>query len=267
MKDFLRDIVRQAPTPDVGRSLAREYLQARILGALQHAGAMIPLAFHGGTALRFLYAIPRYSEDLDFALEGNREDYDFRNYLRVIQSELSKEGYTVEIKANDAKTVHSAFVRFLGLLFELGLSAHRNEVIAVKLEVDTNPPAGAITSTTLVRRFVLLQLHHHDKASLLAGKLHAVLQRPYPKGRDVFDLMWYLSDRTWPAPNLAMLNLALAQSGWAGPKVNDANWQTVVRDKIRTLPWREVVNDVRPFLEKSEDVGMLTVDNLAGLLS
>jgi predicted nucleotidyltransferase component of viral defense system len=51
----------------------REYLQARILESLQKSGAMIPLAFHGGTALRFLFSHGRYSEDLDFALEGNRE--------------------------------------------------------------------------------------------------------------------------------------------------------------------------------------------------
>ncbi len=63
MKEYLAEIVRQAPTPTQGRNLAREYLQARILAAMQRAGAMIPLAFHGGTALRFLYAHGRYSED------------------------------------------------------------------------------------------------------------------------------------------------------------------------------------------------------------
>jgi hypothetical protein len=50
-------------------NLAREYLQARTLLALQQAGAMIPMAFQGGTALRFLFGLPRFSEDLDFALE------------------------------------------------------------------------------------------------------------------------------------------------------------------------------------------------------
>lgn len=55
MKARLVELVRAAPTPAHGRSVAREYLQARILGAMQRAGAMIPLAFHGGTALRFLY--------------------------------------------------------------------------------------------------------------------------------------------------------------------------------------------------------------------
>lgn len=266
MKDFLAATVRQAATPVHARSLTREYLQARILGALQRAGAMIPLAFHGGTALRFLYSIPRYSEDLDFALEGNRDEYDFRSYLRVIRSELTKEAYAVEIKANDQKTVHSAFVRFPGLLFELGLSPHRDEVIAVKIEVDTRPPAGAVTTTTLVRRFVVLRLHHHDRASLLAGKLHAVLQRPYPKGRDMYDLLWYLSDRDWPAPNLTMLNNALAQTGWGGPTLTEANWREIVGDTVRRLPWRDVLNDARPFLERTDDIAMLTQENVLRLL-
>ena len=66
MKDYLVDLVRQTSSPAEGRTLAREYLQARILAALQPAGAMIPLAFHGGTVLRFLYAHGRYSEDLDY---------------------------------------------------------------------------------------------------------------------------------------------------------------------------------------------------------
>ena len=107
-------------------------------------------------------------------------------------------------------------MRFPGLLYDLGLSGQRSEVLSVKLEVDTNPPAGAGLATTVVRRFVVLQLQHHDKASLLAGKLHTILQRFYTKGRDIYDLLWYLSDPAWPLPNLALLNNALAQTGWQG---------------------------------------------------
>ena len=75
---------------------------------------------------------------------------------------------------------------------------------------------GPPLDTTLVRRHVLLNLHHHDRASLLAGKLHAVLQRPFLKGRDLYDLIWYLSDKDWPDPNLVLLNNALNQTGWTG---------------------------------------------------
>ena len=50
MKDYLLELVRGSPAPLGARNQVREYLQARILGMLQRAGAMIPLAFHGGTA-------------------------------------------------------------------------------------------------------------------------------------------------------------------------------------------------------------------------
>ena len=189
MKDHLASLVRDAPTPAQGQNVAREYLQARVLEALQRSGAMMPLAFHGGTALRFLYAIPRYSEDLDFALERSPTQYDFRAYLKEIRKALDAEGYAVELTVNDRKVVHSAWVRFRGLYYELGLSPHRDEIQAVKLEVDTDPPAGAGLATTVVRHHVILQLHHHDRASLLAGKLHAILQRRYLKGRDLFKIM------------------------------------------------------------------------------
>ena len=268
MKDHLADLVRQTATPTQGRNLAREYLQARILAALQRAGAMIPLAFHGGTALRFLYAHGRYSEDLDFALEGDRSNYDFRGYLQAIRAELTPEGYPVELKVSDQKTVHSAFVRFPGLLYELGLSGQQSEVLAVKIEVDTNPPAGAGLATMVVRRFIMvLQLQHHDKASLLSGKLHAVLQRAYTKGRDIYDLLWYLSDPSWPLPNLTLLNNALAQTNWPGEVLTDSNWRDQVQLRLRRLDWQSIQTDVRPFVEPGFDLSLLSLENLERVLS
>jgi hypothetical protein len=266
MKDHLIELLHAAPNPMHGRNMAREYLQARILGALQRNGAMIPLAFHGGTALRFLYGHERFSEDLDFALEGDAGQYDFRRYLQAIRRELTPEGYALELKVNDQKTVHSAFVRFPGLLYELGLSPQPTEVLAIKLEVDTRPPAGAGVKTTVVRRFVLLQLQHHDRASLLAGKLHAILQRTYTKGRDLFDLFWYLSDPGWPPPNLVMLNHALEQTGWAGVTLDEGNWRTVVHQRLEMLDWQAAINDVQLFLEPGFDIQLLTLNNLERML-
>jgi predicted nucleotidyltransferase component of viral defense system len=266
MKDYLAQIVRAAPGPLQGRNVAREYLQARILGALQRAGAMIPLAFHGGTALRFLFSSARYSEDLDFALEQAPAEYDFRAYLQAIRSTFTAEGYQVEMKVSDRKTVHSAFVRFRGLLYELALSPHRDEVLAVKIEVDTNPPAGAELTTSIVRRYVILHLQHHDRASLLAGKLHAFLQRPYTKGRDVYDLLWYLSDPEWPGPNLTLLNNGLQQTGWDEEPLTKDNWRGIVRRRLQAVDWERAVADVRPFLEPAADPHILTVENLNQVL-
>lgn len=266
MKEYLTSCVRACPTPVHGHNVVREYLQARILGSLQRAGAMIPLAFHGGTLLRFLYTIPRYSEDLDFTLERRKAGYDFRAYLRAIRAELVGEGYNVELKVNDRKVVHNAFVRFAGLLHELGLSPHREEALSVKIEVDTNPPAGAVLTTSLVRRRLTLQLQHHDPASLLAGKLRTILQRPYTKGRDIYDLLWYLSDPHWPAPNLVLLNNALQQRGWEGIYLTEDNWRKIVRSHLQALDWNQVIADVRPFLEPGADPGLLTHENVMRVL-
>ena len=267
MKDYVAQIIRGASTPLQAKNTVREYLQARILGAMQRAGAMIPLSFHGGTALRFLYSTGRYSEDLDFALEKNREDYDFHKYLESIGSELTAEGYNVDLKVSDKKIVNGAFISLRGLLYELGLSPHKDETMAVKIEVDTSPPKGAVLATTVIRRYVTLQLQHHDKASFLSGKLHAILQRSHLKGRDLYDLLWYLSDPTWPSPNFILLNNALRQTEWSGPELTGNNWRQLVREKIDTMNWQTVVDDVRPFLDTTADAGLLTRENLDRLLS
>ena len=267
MKDYLHELVQTASTPALGRNIAREYLQARLLGALQDAGAMIPLAFHGGTALRFLFNSARYSENLDFALEREHKRYDFRAYLESIRRSLDSEGYTVEVRVSDRKPVHGAFVRFPGLLHELKLSPHRSEMLAVKLEVDTKPPAGALIETAIVRRHLVLHLQHHDKGSLLAGKLHAILQRPFLKGRDVYDLMWYLSAPSWPAPNFVLLNHALVQTGWDGPVVTETTWRKIVWKQLKSADWKTVADDVRPFIERVSEAELLTKENLKRLLT
>lgn len=266
MKIYLAQIARTAQDPAFGRHIVREYLQARILASMQRAGAMIPLAFHGGTALRFLYQIPRYSEDLDFALERATADYDLRRYLKAVRSDLLAEAYPVEVKINERNVVQSALVRFRGLLYELGLTPHSDEVLSIKIEVDTHPPAGAGLTTAIVRRYELLQLQHHDKASMLAGKLHAILQKPYAKGRDVYDLFWYLSG-DWPPPNLTLLNNALVQTGWRGEPIATENWRAHVLDAGRQMDWQAVVRDVQPFLMAPGEAGLLTAENLARLLN
>ena len=265
MKDYLETLV-QGASPVQGRNLVREYLQARILGAMQHAWAMLSLAFQGGTCLRFLFALPRYSEDLDFALEQQQERYDLSRYLKAVRDELAPEGYRVELRVREHRAVHSGLVRFPGLLHELGLSPHAAEVLAIKIEVDTNPPQGAGTDVGLVRRHVMLRLHHHDKATLLAGKLHAVLQRGYTKGRDLYDLIWYLSDPDWPAPNLDLLNAALQQSGWQRGAMRPHTWRGVVRQRLDAMDWGKAALDVGQFLEHQGDLALVTKDNALRLL-
>jgi predicted nucleotidyltransferase component of viral defense system len=264
---YLKTIIGKALTPEAQRGVVREYLQMRILQSLQEAGAMIPLAFHGGTALRLLYQMPRYSEDLDFALERHPTQFDFRKYLAAIQRDMTAETYAVEIKLNERHVVQSALVRFQGLYHQLGLSPHTNEILAIKLEVDTNPPASAGLETSFIQHHVLVHVQHHDQASLLAGKLHAILQRDYIKGRDWYDLHWYLSQPEWASPNLAMLNHALLQSGWEKGEITAANWHTHVLARLNALDWRRVVADVQRFLMRQEELTHFTPNSLEVLLN
>jgi hypothetical protein len=121
-------------------------------------------------------------------------------------------------------------------------------------------------ATTVVRRHVVLQIQHHDRASLLAGKLHALLNRPYVKGRDVYDLLWYLSDPGWPEPNLVLLNNALEQTGWGQGALTLDTWREVVRARLQRVSWETILSDVRPFLERSESLYLLTHRNLMQVL-
>jgi predicted nucleotidyltransferase component of viral defense system len=266
MKPLLIDRLRDETDAFHRRSLTREFLQARILLSLQDHGAFSNWAFVGGTALRFLFNLPRYSEDLDFSLTESGMDASFEKLMRAIRSDLQAEGYTVEIKVRTDKTVASAMVKFRGLLYELGISPLRDETLAVKIEIDTNPPVGAGTCIKSVRRYFMLHLQHYDPASLLAGKLHTVLMRKYTKGRDLYDLAWYLSDPAWPAPNITLLDNALQQSEWQGDEVTASNWRQLIATKVKTLDWQIALKDVSPFLERSEDTAWVSPERLLELL-
>ena len=266
MKEYLRQMLQGVESPLRARCLVREYLQARLLQVLQEKHAFASWAFVGGTALRFLYNLPRFSEDLDFSLVDIGVEDRFRDILSTAKQVFAAEDYDVVIKLKDEKTVKSAFIRFSGLLFDLDLSTHASERLAIKVEIDTNPPNAAVLETTVVRRHVLLNLRHYDRASLLAGKLHAVFTRAYTKGRDIYDLVWYLSDRSWPSPNLALLNNALQQTGSDIQSVDENNWRSLLLECLERLDWGQVVHDVHPFIERQEEEAFLTHDHLVSLL-
>lgn len=266
MKDYLREKISKIADTNLARCIVREYLQARILESFQESGAFTSWAFVGGTALRFLYNMPRFSEDLDFSLKDVKTEDNFTNILKKAKKDFESENYDVAVKINELKNVKSSFIKFSKLLNELGLSPHISEAISIKIEIDTNPPAGALFETSIIRRHILLNLLHYDKSSLLAGKLHAFLTRKYVKGRDIYDLMWYLAEKRWPEPNLVLLNNALRQTSWLGPKITANNWRNKISEKICSLDWSKVLRDVKPFIEKKIEVDLLTKNNLLDIL-
>ncbi|MGB4441915.1 MAG: nucleotidyl transferase AbiEii/AbiGii toxin family protein [Coriobacteriia bacterium] len=264
VKDHLTRVLMDVP-PHARRNVMREYLQSRVLLAMQERGAWSSLAFLGGTALRFLYLAPRFSEALDFSLEGNRDQFDFTGLLGGVSRRLEGEAYRVELKTSTKATVNKAFIRFRGIEHDVGLSPHRDQVFSVKVEVDTNPPPGAVLKMTTIQRYSALRLAHHDEASLVAGKVCAVLMREWLKGRDIYDLVWYLSNGLWPEPNEALLAGALAQAGREDLIVGQ-RWKAAVVQRVVTADWSKVLPDVERFLERPEDRWMLERETVLNVL-
>jgi hypothetical protein len=265
MKEYIRQLINTQSNPLLKRSVIREYLQARILQMLQEERAFLNIAFLGGTSLRFLYSIPRYSEDLDFSrLES--KNFEFNEFLNSIEKGFKLENYEIVIKKNKDKTVLSAFIRFPSLLYEFDLSLYQEETISIKLEIDTNPPSGANTEVTLIKKYVLLNILHYNKASLFAGKIHAILSRKYTKGRDLFDLIWILANPEWPVPNFILLDNALKQTNWAGPEINPGNWKDIISSHLMVINWEKATEDILPFLEREGEKYLLTLDNCLNLL-
>lgn len=266
MKQALARLIEQA-RPERKADLAREYLQARMLQFLSLDGQMNMIAFMGGTALRFVYGVPRYSEDLNFALELRADEYSFDTLIGGVVRGFEREAYSVSVPDHSSRTaVHKAIVKFPGLLYELGLSPQRDQVLSVKLKLDTNPPAGAGLEVTQVTRFVPVRVLHHDRASLFAGKIAAVLARRYTKGRDLYDLMWYLGDRTWPDPNITLLRNALAQGDWIDPLPTSDTWRALVLERLATVDWVEARRELQQFLEVPDEVRMIELDTYVALL-
>lgn len=264
MKEEALALIRDVSDPGQALNRLREYLQAFVLRSFHESEAFRPLAFAGGTALRFLHNLPRFSEDLDFSLV-TPDGYAGRDWMAKVKRDLALAGFSPEVTWNDRKVVHTGWVRMVGILHDAGLSAMPTEKLAIKVEIDTRPPDGARCERRVVTRHVTFLLQHYDLPSLLAGKLHAAITRKYAKGRDWYDLVWYFSHRPPVEPNLSLLQNALDQTQGKG-RYDAHAWREIVRKRIATLNMQAVRDDVGPFLERPQDAALLTRENLDGLL-
>lgn len=267
MKDQARQIIKSAQTRGQARLLLREYVQHVILRQLFEQKVLQRWVFHGGTALRILHKVNRFSEDLDFHADLHKKQAEFSETIDTLMRGLEYQGYSVSKRVGEENAiVLTAMIKFKYLLYELELSAHADENLAVKIECDTRPPSGYDVDQSLINTYFPIGLRHHDLSSFLSGKLHAILQRAYTKGRDFYDVMFLLS--RWPDlnPNLLYLNHALQQTHYTGPDICKENWKTILRQTIQQRNWNIIVSDVEPFLETSADLQLFTKENMLMLL-
>jgi predicted nucleotidyltransferase component of viral defense system len=286
VKDIALQVARERPS--LGLHIMREYIQNYVLWLMQREDLNTQLFFMGGTALRFLWRIGRCSEDLDFSAGPDWEPEEFTGAMRKIENSLAAAGYNVDLHLGREKAVQRAVFRFAELLAELGLVGRREQKLSIALEIDTKPPGGATGAKTLVNLHIPVLIQHHDLPSLLAGKAAAVLTREYIKGRDYFDLFWFLSK--WPdlEPNPLMFRNALTlkrdavrertkEGGPRGRKTADGadksrigqekNWRAMLRRAVDETRWPVIETDVRAFIEDPDSLLAFTKENLLRLLN
>ncbi len=264
MKEHALALVADVGDPSRKLNLLREYLQECILRSFHESEASHALVFVGGTALRLLYNLPRFSEDLDFSMI-DPATYNPSAWLAKLKRDLTYGGFSCRILWNDRKTVNVGWVRISELLQEVGLASRPTQNLSIKLEIDTHPPAGGKTAQQVITRHMTFVVRHHDLASLMAGKVHALITRGYPKGRDWYDLIWYQSHRPPVAPNTILLQNALDQTQDKG-KYEATSWASLVNARLATLDTQELLKDVVSFLERPEDAALLTRENIASIL-
>lgn len=241
----------------------REIMQEVVLLGLWRAKFFEHAAFYGGTALRILYGLDRFSEDLDFSLLTPDENFSLKRYTASLEEELFAFGFTVKVEMIDKavdSAVQSAFLKANTknelLVVEAGNNFARQipegQVLKIKIEVDTDPPPGFATQTRYLLNPIPFAVRCYALPDLFAGKMHALLFRKWKnrvKGRDWYDLVWYAANH--PRLHLAHLEERMRQTRhWAGDqKLTSARFAGLLSETIDQLDVNQALKDVFPFVK------------------
>jgi len=252
-----------------GRSLddqinaLREILQELVLCGLWRARFFEKAAFYGGTALRILFGLDRFSEDMDFSLLTPDKDFDLSPYCAAVERELRSWGFAVEVETKKKRTSESAIeaaflkanARELLMAVDVGeqmaAEVHGRRLLRIKIEVDTDPPPGFSTETQFLLQPIPFSVRVYDAPSLFAGKMHAVLCRGWKnrvKGRDWYDFVWYVGRST--ELDLAHLEARMRQSGhFSGDnQLDESRFRSMLKARIDSLDIDAARKDVERFL-------------------
>jgi predicted nucleotidyltransferase component of viral defense system len=252
----------------------REILQEIVLLGLYDAGFFKHAAFYGGTALRILHNLPRFSEDLDFSLLEQNPNFNLLPYEEAIIDTLKAFGFdvTIEIKEkNNSSAIASAFVKGNTIEHLININApkditdkiHRDQAVKIKLEVDTNPPLEFETQNLIRLTPRPFSITAMTLPSLYAGKMHAILCRAWstrPKGRDWYDLVWYIANDV--ELDVKHLKSRLSQSckylEENDIKIPNELIKQTIKDlllqRIETLDVVKAKSDVQPFIRDIREI-------------
>jgi hypothetical protein len=248
----------------------REILQEIALLGLWRAKFFQKAACYGGTALRILYGLDRFSEDIDFSLLEPSNDFDFSGYTAFVQKEMEAFGFEVLVEKVDKAIetpVQSAFLkadtRNQLLVIETGEDILRalpkGKTLKVKMEVDTNPPPGFGTETRFLLQPIPFAVRSFVLPDLFAGKMHAILCRTWKsrvKGRDWYDLVWYAANH--PELHLSHLEERMRQTGhWKGKDaLTPESFKELLGDAVNKLNVGQARGEVEPFVRSPENLSI-----------
>lgn len=241
----------------------REIMQEMALLGLYRGKFFEHAAFYGGTALRIIYGLERFSEDLDFSLLKPDSGFTLDKYSGYLEKELAAYGFTVSVELKNKAVesqVQSAFLKADTanelLVIEAGESLisqiSHGQKIKIKIEVDTDPPADFDTEVKYLLNPIPFSVRMYTLPCLFAGKMHALLFRRWGnrvKGRDWYDLVWYLSN--YPEISLQHLKARMVQTGdWESDKpffMDDL--KSLYIDAVDKTDIEQARKDVIPFLK------------------
>jgi len=186
--------------PDVMEdNIQHEVMQKIALAGLARGGFFEKAAFYGGTCLRLLHNMRRFSEDMDFSLLEPNLNFRFEDYFPAVVEEFKLAGKDVEIKMKhkgQPSAIESAFLKESSEVFDIGFTTEKRQ--KVKIEVDIDPPPKFATEMRVLNEPRSCVIRSYTLPDLFAGKVSAALFRKWKrriKGRDWYDVAWYIAKR------------------------------------------------------------------------
>lgn len=259
----------------------REIMQEMALLGLYRAKFFEHAAFYGGTSLRIIYGLDRFSEDLDFSLIKPDNGFSLEKYSGYLEKELNAFGFNVSFEMKNKAVesqVQSAFLKADTanelLVIEAGdkIADHipHGQKIKIKIEVDTNPPADFDTEVKYLLNPTPFSVRLYTLPDLFAGKMHAILFRRWGsrvKGRDWYDLVWYLAN--YPQINLKHLKSRMVQTGdWEkGKPFGMADLTRLYMDVLDKTDIEQAKKEVFPFLKHPDSLTLWSKDFFKSIFS
>ena len=198
------DLKNRGLSESVIRLGLKEYLQDIILFAIYNDQDLKNLIFYGGTCLRKLYQLNRFSEDLDFE---SSKPIDLKLAAAKVIHHFKEDKFSgVSVSVQKSKDTSRVIFKF-PILNTLGLSPLEEERLHVKVEINDQPTGKYSTELVpYVKDHYSMLIKHYDLPTLMAGKMVACLTRVFEKGktgveikgRDYYDLVWYLQKQVTP---------------------------------------------------------------------